>query len=86
MGHDLFQIVGIGGVEDVEEVVVVRTFIIRILVLEVDVELRIIFKGRPQLVDRQLFVVWNVDIVHLIFLFQRLIVIEDLTKEVFVDL
>ena len=54
MGHDLFQIVRIGGVEDIEEVVSAWAFGIWILILEIDVEGNISLHLRPQLVHSQL--------------------------------
>ena len=73
-------------IEDVEEVFTVGTFIIRILVLEVNVELIIILESRPHLVYREFIKVRYIDVVHLILLQQKLLILEDFTKKVFVHL
>ena len=83
---DLFQVLRVDSIEDVEEVFTVGTFIIRILVLEVNVELIIILESRPHLVYRELIKVRYIDVVHLILLQQKLLILEDFTKKVFVHL
>ena len=47
MDHDLLQVVRIQGVENVEEIVSGRTFVLRILRGKVLQELRVLFKIRP---------------------------------------
>ena len=86
MLRDLLQILRVDGVEDVEEVFTVGTFVLRILVLEVNIELIIILESRPHLVYRELIKVRNINVVHLILLQQKLLVLEDLTEKVFVHL
>ena len=80
MGHDLAEVVRVHGVEDVEEVLTRRSFILGILVREIAVHGRIFLELRPQGLGGQLFIMR-----HLILLEQLLLASQDVLEEVLVD-
>ena len=62
MLYHLADIVGIHSVEDCEEVLAVRKPILRILILKKLIDLRIIFESGIKDLDRELIVLWHVDL------------------------
>jgi hypothetical protein len=68
MSHDLFEVIRIDGVENIEEVLSLGSFVICILLLEVDGEFFITSKTFPEALDRQLIPVRHMYEVHLFLL------------------
>jgi hypothetical protein len=68
VSHDLFEVVRVDCVEDVEEVLSLWSLVICVLLLEVDGELFITSKTFPEALDRQLIPVRHMDEVHLFLL------------------
>ena len=62
MLNHLADIVGIDSVEDCEEVLAVRKPILRILILKKLIDLRIVFESGIKDLDRELIVLWHVDL------------------------
>ena len=85
MGHDLAEVVRMHGVEDVEEVLTRRSFILGILVREIAVHGRIFLELRPQGLGGQLFIMRHLDGVHLVLLEELLLASQDILEEVLVD-
>ena len=85
VGHDLAQVVGVHGVEDVEEVLTRRPFVLGVLVGEVAVHGGIVFELRPQCLRGQLLVMRNFDGVDLVLLEQLLPASQHILEEVLVD-
>ena len=84
--HDLLHVVEMDRIQDVEEVLASWVSILWIFVLEEDVECCILGEILVQPLHRELLVVRDVDILHLLLLQQPLLVVEDLSEEVLVDL
>ena len=81
----LLQVLGVDGVEDVEEVLPGRAFAGRVLVGEVLEEFVVVLKPRPEILDRQLVVVRDCDALHFFLLHQLLFANKHVLEEVLVE-
>ena len=81
---DLAQVIGVDRVEHIEKVVAVGQLVVRHLGGEVNVELRVVLQRWPELLDRELIILWDLDGLHLLLLQQLLIVGEHELEEIFV--
>ena len=86
MLYDCVQVIGVDGVEDVEEVVPAWVLLIDVRILEVDLEDLVSLQVLPQVLYRKFLEVADVNIVHLFLLEQPLLVAEYLPQEVLVYL
>jgi len=86
MVNHLLEVVGVDGVEHVEEILPRRVSVLRQEVGEKEHELRVLLEIWPELDDGDLVVLWNVDEVDLRLLQEPLLVDEDKLEEVFIDL
>ena len=83
--HNLAKVVRVDGVEDVEEVLTMRSFVFRVLVWEIAVHDRIVFELWPQCLRGQLLIMRHFDDVHLVLLQQLLLAGQHILEEVLVD-
>jgi len=79
MIHNLLKIFWVDGVKDVEEIFTTGASLCRVLVMEVDVKIGIIFKILPKIFYTELIPSRHVDKVDLIFLFQLLLARENVS-------
>ena len=86
MIHNLLEILWVHRIENIEKIFARLSSFCWVTILEVDVEVGIIFKILPKIFDTELIPGWNMDEVDLIFLLQLLLVSEDLSQEVLRDL
>ena len=82
----LLSILGIDCIQDIEEVLPARSFIVRVFILEVDVELLVLLQVWPKSFSADLFITRNVNIVDLILLHKLLFANQNLPHKVLVDL
>ena len=78
MGNDLLQVFAVDRVEYVEEVLTVRTLIVWVFIMEVDVKGFIILQVSPEILNRQLLPMRDGDIVDLFLLEEPLLALEDI--------
>ena len=62
MLYHLADILGINSVEDCEKILAVREPVLRIFILEELIDLRIVFEPGIKDLDRELIVLWHVDL------------------------
>ena len=86
VAEDLLQVVGVERVQDVEEIVTSRAFIFRENIGEILRELLVLLELRPELRHRELVVLRDLDLLHVLLLEQLLLIREDLLEEVFIHL
>ena len=84
--HNLFEIVRLYGVQNVEEVVPSRRLFVRIFVLEVDIECLVPLQVRPKSFCTELLITRNMNVADLIFLHELLFTNQHLPHEVLVNL
>ena len=84
MGHDLTEILGVEGVQDVEEVLSRWALARWVLVGEVLGELGVLDQHGPESFDAQLVIMWNFDRGHLLLQEQMLFTTEHVSQEIFV--
>ena len=85
MDQDVGEILGVDRVQDVEEVLPRRAFVLGILIGEVRHHLGVLRELRIKVLDRELIVVRDLDGAHLLLLEQVLLAPEDGLEEVLVD-
>ena len=85
MLHDLIEIIRLQRVKDIEEVLARRTLASWICIREVLHEICIFLEMRPQRLDRQFVVVWNIYLLDFGLLHQLLLANENVLEEVLVD-
>ena len=83
--HDLAKVFWMQGIEDVKEVLSRRSLVLRILGREVLHELGILFEFRPKGLDRELIIMWYLDLVHGGLQHQGLLTCEHFLEEVMGD-
>ena len=86
VGHAFLEIFGLERVQDIEKVFPWRAFILRVDVREILHHLLILLELGVELLDRQLIVMWDLDLFHLGLLEQLLPPSKDLLEKIFVDI
>ena len=86
MVHDLFHVLGILGVEDVEEVLSRWALVIRKIIREIDHHFFVVCKLRPEILDRQFIVLRNMNGNDILLELKPLLFNKNKLKKVFVDL
>ena len=82
--HDLAEVVGLLGVQDVEEVISRWSLALSILVWEVAHEERILLHQRVDVLDAQLLVLGHLDVLDLVLLVEVLLTLDHLLQPVLV--
>jgi len=86
MQHNLLNIFWVDCVQDVEKVLTAWALFFGIIILEENVDIGILLRILPKVLHGQFFVVWDMDVAHIILLKQPLLILEDLPKEILVHL
>jgi len=86
MLHDLLEVIRVDGVQNVEKVGSTWTFLFRIGILKVNLEVSILLQLSPEILHRKFLEVRDMDVVDLLFLQEPLFIGEDLPEEVLVHL
>ena len=73
-------------IQDIEEVLSARSFIVWVFILEVDIELLVLLQVWPKSFSADLLIARNVDIVDLVLLHELLLANQNLPHKVLVDL
>ena len=84
MLHDLAKVVGLLCIQDVKEIVPRRTFALSVSIREVAHEDAVLGHKRVKVLDRQLFVLRDLDVPDLVLLVEVLLSLDDLLQPVFV--
>ena len=82
--HDLVEVVGLLGVQDVEEVISRWSLTLGVLVREVAHEERVLLHQRVDVLDAQLLVLGHLDVPDLVLLVEVLLSLDDLLQPVLV--
>ena len=86
MGQDSLQIVGIDCVEHIVEILPRWHLVSGKMVGKVDREAGLGFQIRPQPLNRELIILWDLDRLDLAFLEKLLLILEDHSQKVLVDM
>lgn len=86
MLYNCVKVIGVDGIEDVEEVVSAWVLLINVLILKVDFEDLVVLQVLPKMFYRKFLEVADVNVVHLLLLQEPLLVDEYLPQEVLVYL
>ena len=85
MVKELLQVVRPDRVQDIEEILPRRAFVLRVHIWEVGHDLRVLLHIWPESLDRDLIVLGHVDVVDFLLLKELLLTVKHQLEEVLVD-